>query len=309
MFLVTPACLIVGVLFSGQLGKLTPFVPYVFAFMTFCGSLNSRFRDIGSVFRHPLPLAATLLLIHLLVPLTARGAGHLFFSLHPLLITGMVLEFVVPTAVVSVMWVSIYGGSGPFTLSVVLTDTLLAPFLVPLSLKFFVGSSVRIDPIGMMRELLFMIAVPALAALTFNQATGGKHQKEFSRRLVPFGKMALIFVISANSSRVAPFVRHMTPLLFGVAASVFAMVAFGFAAGWLGAVLLRRDRAYTVSMMFNTGMRNISAGAVIAAAYFPSEVLFPVMIATLFQQVLAAFFGQLLVRKAGTGGEATPESG
>ena len=50
-------------------------------------------------------------------------------------------------------------------------------------------------------------------------------------------------------------------------------------------------------MMYGTGMRNISAGAVIAAAYFPGEVMFPVMIGTLFQQVLATLFGKLLAQK------------
>lgn len=308
MFLVTPICLVIGVSFPEQAGKLVSFVPYIFAFMTFCGSLNSRFRDVASVFKHPLPLAATLLMIHLLLPLTACALGNLFFSQHPYLITGMVLEFVVPSAVVSFMWVSIYHGSGSFTLSVVLTDTLLAPFLVPLSLKFFVGSSVQMDALGMMRELLFMIAIPAVLALTLNQVTKGAYQKKLSKRLAPFGKLALIFVVCANSSKVAPFVRHMTPLLFAAAAAVFVVAVFGYTAGWFGAILLRQNREYTVSMMFNTGMRNISAGAVIAAAYFPAEVMFPVMIATLFQQVLAAFYAQIFVRKNGNDSENTQES-
>ena len=50
----------------------------------------------------------------------------------------------------------------------------------------------------------------------------------------------------------------------------------------------------TVSMIYGSGMRNISAGAVIAGAYFPAEVLFPVMIGTLFQQILAAFYGSMV---------------
>lgn len=299
MFLVTPICLVIGVSFPEQAGKLVFLVPYIFAFMTFCGSLNSRFRDVACVFKHPLPLAATLLMIHLLLPFTACALGNLFFSQHPYLITGLVLEFVVPSAVVSFMWVSIYRGSGSFTLSVVLTDTLLAPFLVPLSLKLFVSSSVQMDALGMMRELLFMIAIPAVLALTLNQVTKGAYQKELSKRLAPFGKLALIFVVCANSSKVAPFIRHMIPLLFAAAAAVFVVAVFGYAAGWLGGILLKQNREYTVSMMFNTGMRNISAGAVIAAAYFPAEVMFPVMIATLFQQVLAAFYAQLFVRKNG----------
>ena len=58
--------------------------------------------------------------------------------------------------------------------------------------------------------------------------------------------------------------------------------------------------------MVQTGMRNISAGAVLAAQYFPGEVMFPVMMGTLFQQVLAACFGsfmrRLLAREDAAGG-------
>ena len=49
-------------------------------------------------------------------------------------------------------------------------------------------------------------------------------------------------------------------------------------------------------MIYGSGMRNIRAGAAIAAAYFPGEVMFPVMIGTLFQQILAACYGSLIKR-------------
>ena len=75
------------------------------------------------------------------------------------------------------------------------------------------------------------------------------------------------------------------------------LAASGYVLGWLVAYIFKRDHSTAVSMMYGTGMRNISAGAVIAAAYFPGEVMFPVMIGTLFQQVLAALFGKLLEQK------------
>ena len=43
-------------------------------------------------------------------------------------------------------------------------------------------------------------------------------------------------------------------------------------------------------------MRSISAGAVIATTSFPGEAIFPVLIATLFQQMLAALYGKGLER-------------
>ncbi len=305
MPLVTPLCLLTGVLFPDQLSHILFLVPYVFAFMTFCGSLSSQFRDVKHVFQNPLPLIATLFIVHFVVPFLACAVGRLFFSQYPYLITGMVLEFVVPSAVVSFMWVSIYHGSGPFTLSVILIDTLLAPFLVPLSLHLFVGSNVQVDSWGMMKELLLMVAIPALLAMTLNQITGGKMKQTLSPRLAPFGKIALIIVVCVNSSKVSPFIKHMTPLLFAVMGIMLLIAASGYCFGWLGALVLKQKRDLIISMTFNSGMRNISAGAVIAAAYFPAEVMFPVMIGTLFQQILAAIFAQFIMMRYGTGEENT----
>ena len=96
----------------------------------------------------------------------------------------------------------------------------------------------------------------------------------------------------------------MNGFLFAVTGAMLGIAALGYALGWVCAVLLKRKRNLIVSMTFGCGMRNISAGAVIAAAYFPGEVMFPVMIGTLFQQVLAACYAQLLVKFYGTGEEA-----
>ncbi|NLG92800.1 MAG: bile acid:sodium symporter family protein [Clostridiales bacterium] len=305
MAFVTPACLLFGVLFADSLSHVLFIVPYVFAFMTFCGSLGSRFGDLKRVFQHPMPLMVSLFVIHLVVPLLANMVGSLLFPGHPYTVTGMVLEFVVPNAVVSSMWVSIYRGSVPFTLSIILIDTLLAPFLVPFSLHHFVGSNVQVNTAAMMEELLLMVAVPAVLAMTLNQFSGGTLKQTLSPKLAPFGKIALMIVVAVNSSKVAPFIKHMNGFLFAVTGTMLVIAASGYAIGWACALLLRRKREMIVSMTYACGMRNISAGAVIAAAYFPAEVMFPVMIGTLFQQVLAAFYAQLLVKFYGTGEETT----
>lgn len=95
-------------------------------FITFSGALKSRFKDVANVFRHPGPLILILLLLHVVIPAAACGVGHLFFGDNMDLITGMVLEFAVPTAVVSLMWVTIYEGNSPLSLSLVVLDTVLA---------------------------------------------------------------------------------------------------------------------------------------------------------------------------------------
>ena len=296
MALVTPACLLFGVLFPDVAKHGLPYVSLVFAFMTFTGALKSDFHDMARVLKRPFPLLVCLGVLHVLLPVLACGLGHLLFPGNDDLITGMVLEFSVPTAVVGLMWVTIYGGNSPLSLSLVIADTLLAPFLIPATLQLLVGSRVSMDAAGMMRELLFMIALPALAAMSLNELTHGRVRKEWPSKLAPFSKMCLIFVVTSNSSKVSPYMKHLNGERIQVAVTILLLAAGGYAIGWVIAIFTKQNKKSTVSMIYGSGMRNISAGAVIAGAYFPSEVLFPVMIGTLFQQILAAFYGSMVRR-------------
>lgn len=296
MALVTPTCLVVGILAAQWLNQASFLVTGLFAFMTFAGSLGSGFKDVKRVAQHPLPLAAVLVILHVIMPLIALGVGLLFFGGDMDLVTGIVLEFLVPTGIVSLAWVNMYGGNDALTLSIIVLDTLAAPFLVPLTLHVLLGSTVEMEPLGMMEQLVVMIAIPALLAMTLNHLTKGRVATTLKPKLAPFGKMALIGVVTLNSTRIAPYMTHLTPQLIAVAACILALAVSGYIVAFGTARLIKTDGPGTISVMYNGGMRNISAGAVIAAQYFPSEVLFPVMIGTLFQQVLAAGVGALISR-------------
>ncbi|MDO4266387.1 MAG: bile acid:sodium symporter family protein [Eubacteriales bacterium] len=296
MMLTTPLCLMIGVLFPEIAGKGVPYVPYLFAVMTFIGGLKSDFRDITGVLKHPLPLLLSMLSLRLLVPLLALFTGHLIFPDNLNLITGIVLEFIVPGAVVAIMWTSIYHGNTPLILSLVVVDTILAPLTVPLTLHVLLGSDVAIDTMDMMRQLLIMVALPAVAAMGLNELTRGRTKKTLPGKLALLSKFCLFLVVISNSSKISGYVRHMTAEHVLVTGVILMLAVSGYLLGWILAVLSRREYETKVAMVFGSGMRNISSGAVIAATYFPAEVVFPVMIGTVFQQILAAFFGTLLSR-------------
>ena len=115
-----------------------------------------------------------------------------------------------------------------------------------------------------------------------------------------------MLVILSNSPGVSPYMRNLTSQLVGVIVFIGLFASTGYFWGLVIAKLWRRPRETMVTMTYQTGMRNISAGAVLAAQYFPGEVMFPVMMGTLFQQVLAACFGSfmrwLLAREDAAGG-------
>ena len=66
-------CLTIGITFSDSIGRLIFLVPYIFVFMTFTGALNSNFRQILDIAKHPLPLFVSFVIIHAVIPLMALG--------------------------------------------------------------------------------------------------------------------------------------------------------------------------------------------------------------------------------------------
>ena len=306
MAFVSPACVALGVLLPGPLGALRPAVTALFAFMTFQSSLSNTFANLALTVRRPLPLLVSLGLAAVVMPCGACALATLLFGSSPNLVCGIVLEYCVPVAVVAAMWTNMFGGDPALSLATILVSTVAAPLSIPLSLHLLLGQTVEVDAVRMMGEMVVSIALPALAGTALNDLTRGWASRELSPVIAPAAKIALVLVILSNATGVAPYVRALTPQLVGVAAFICAYAAMGYALGLAAARVLGLPSAQRVSMTYLVGMRNISAGAVIAGEYFPGEVMFPVVIGTLFQQVLAAGFGGLLRRVERRGSCAAP---
>ncbi len=290
-------CASLGVLFPDVFSWLNGSITVgLFAFMTFANSLGGGFRELGRVFLRPLPVVVTLVLLHIVIPLLTLGLGNLLFPDAPLFTTGLVLEYVIPTGVASLMWVGICGGNAPLCLSIVLLDTLAAPVVIPLSLKLLVGSVVEVDTWGMMGDMLVMVALPALAAMTVYQATGGRAAVTLKPRLEFFAKVALLTVITANATSCSSFLHNIDRTLMMVMVAVFLLCLFGFLAGYWAAKLLGVDFPTRETMCLNTGLRNISAGSVLAMQYFPPEAIFPVAFTPLFLQFTTSIIVKVLMR-------------
>lgn len=299
-------CVSLGILFPDAVSPLRRCTMLLFACMTFISSMDAGFRDLGSVFLHPLPIVVTLTLLHVAVPLLALLTGRLLFPGNPYLVTGLVLEYSVPTGVMSLMWVSIARGNGPLTLSLVLVDTLISPFVLPLMLRLLVGSSVEMAPLSMMGDLMKMVAVPALLAMTFHQLAGKERTVRIKGVLSPLGRAIPLPITLANASGIAGTVRSMDPGLFLAAFVALSLAVSAFVLGYWAARLLRLDFPGTVSLTLNTGLRNLSAGTVLADRYFPGEVMFPAVVSSLVMQLIASLAVWALQHTKAGRAEQTP---
>ena len=288
------AFVLVGITFPDIFSPINDYTMALFAFMTFANSLGGGFREMADVARRPLPVVVIFAILHVVMPLLALAAGELLFPEAPLFTTGLVLEYAIPTGVASLLWVSIGRGNTSMCLSVVLLDTLLAPFVIPLTLRVLLGFVVEMDTASMVGNLMIVVAIPALLAMTLFQMTRGRVAATVKPRLAPFAKLTMLVLVLANATGCAPFLRDITPTLVKLICAVFALCLLGFFLGYQAARLLKADFPTAVTMSLNSGIRNIAAGSVLAIAYFPGDVLFPVAFSPLFLQATTAVIVKIL---------------
>ncbi|WP_309122461.1 bile acid:sodium symporter family protein [Paenibacillus sp.] len=295
--LITPVSVCIGVLLGGYLSGYREWTPWIFAFMTFSGSIGMSLKQFVGVLAHPTPLFVTLGILHAAMPLLALAVGHALYPNDAYTITGLVVAAAIPTGITSFVWVAILKGNTPLTLSIILVDTMLAPFVVPHTVSYLIGAKVQMDTAAMMQGLFWMIVLPSLLGMALHQWTRGRVKEVWGPRLSPFSKVAMGVVVAINASVVAPYLQRVDVRLLGIAGTVLALAAAGYGLGWLAGRWLKVDRGTVVALTLNGGMRNISAGAVLAVTYFAPPVAVPVVLGMLFQQSLASFFGRLLSRE------------
>ena len=153
---------------------------------------------------------------------------------------------------------------------------------------------VELDTWGMMRDPRLMVALPALVAMVLYQLTKGAVAVTLKPKLSLPAKAALLLIITANATGCAPFLRNLTPTLVRVMIVVFFLCLLGFFLGYWAGRLLKLDFPTVQTVALNAGMRNISAGAVLAEAYFPGDVLFPVAFSPVFLQATTALIVKAL---------------
>jgi len=292
--IITPISLVFGIFVGERLEHFTFLIAWVFAFMTFSGSLGLNFKQFNHVIYHPFPIIIALVILHILVPLWNWGLSHLFFHGDEWTITGFTLLAVIPTAVTSFLWTSIYRGNIPLVLSIILIDTFLSPILVPFTLKLLVGQSLAI-PLGeLIQDLIFMIVLPSVLAMVLNAVTSGKIKEVWGPKLSPFSKIGVFIIVFLNGGVISVYLANFSWKLMLTVVVGFIIVSSGYVFSWLISKGLKMDHDANVAITFTSGMRNNALGSVLAVSYFPSAVVLPVVLGMLFQQVMASIIGGIL---------------
>ncbi|MEF3303800.1 bile acid:sodium symporter family protein [Paenibacillus sp. GYB003] len=286
MFLIIPVSMILGFFFYRWLEGGTALVPYLFAYLTFVMALGCSPKQVRDALRMPLPILMTLALVHVVAPLVAYAAGTMLFGAGSPYVVGLVLFAVIPLGVSSVIWVGLSGGNVPLVLSMIVIDSLISPFVVPLAIGLLFGADIHFDYWHIMRDLLVIVFVPTVIGVAVNALTRGRAKARSAPVTAPTSKLAFAAVIFINAAAIAPHAFAMKGELLKLVPVVLLFVAFCYALGLFGALPFR-SKPVLVTITYSSGMRNISLGIVIALQYFEPAAAVPVVMGILIQQPMA----------------------
>lgn len=293
--ILTPLSLVLGVLLENIGQHLLFLVSWLFAFMTFTGSLNMKFKDVKIFVKHPALILFSIIFLHLLMPLWAYFLATVIFDDH-LLTIGFVLSVAVPIGVSSVIWINMCKGNLPLGLSIILIDTLLSPFIIPAMLYIVSGEKIELDVASLIFNLILMIVLPTILGILVNELSRGEIPKKYGKKLAPFSKLCLFAVVMINSSTIAPYLNDFNVQLISVLLLVLVVAGSGYVFALLIGRYVLKDYSVMTTLVFTGGMRNIAVGVIVATTYFPSKVAMPVVFGMLFQQVLASLFSKLVTK-------------
>ncbi len=297
LMVIVPLGVALGITFPEALLPVKPLVPTLFAVMTLQNSLSNDLGSMAVALRRPRALVLTIATVHLAMPLVTFATASVIFGPDSPTVAGVVLEYSVPIGASTVMWIGMFSGELALGISTLLVSTLLSPFTIPATMQLLVGTTVEVDTLGMMGNMAYMVAVPALVSTVFNELSHGWAKRVVAPATTPVSRLALPLIVATNATGIAEPVRHLTPRLLGI---MLLMLCFAIGSFLVGMALARRlakdDDGRFVAVSFLCGIRNVTAGAVLASQYFGPEVMFPAIIGTPFQQVLAATFGRIMER-------------
>ena len=274
--------------------NLRPLVPWLFGTLTLSGALKLKARELGRAVSSPFPFLLYFLSARIFFPLTVFLLSSLFFRNDPDMITGLVLMYSVPVAVTSLIWVSVFKGDLALALTIILLDTLLAPIIVPGTVRLLLGAVINLDFMGMVLSLSYMILLPTIIGVGLNEASQGKIPAIIGPWFSPFSKIALAFVMAGNTASVAPLLRLVDFRLLIIVIACICLNLFGFICGKLLAKLGKLDKGKDISFFITAGLKNNSLAMVLGIQFFPAAAALLPVIGFVTQHIVMGIMGRVL---------------
>lgn len=165
---------------------------------------------------------------------------------------GIILLGCAPTSVTASVMCYLAKANVVLAITITAITTLLAPFLIPILMKFLAGGFIEINVMEMMWGIIKMVFIPIGAGLLFNKFLHGKAKwLDDSMPLVSMIGVAFIVAIIMAAGRES--ILNIGPELIVV---VFLLILLGFFFGYWLARLFKLSESDCRTIAITTGTQN-----------------------------------------------------
>ncbi|MCB1670188.1 MAG: bile acid:sodium symporter family protein [Pseudomonadales bacterium] len=254
-------------------------VPLLAAVMFMMG-LTLTGDDFRRVLLMPRPIFIGVALQFLIMPLVAFVLAGIL-QLSPQLTAGMVLVGSCAGGTASNVICFLARGDVALSISMTLVSTLLGVFVTPLLCTLYLATTVTVDTLGMLLDIVQVVLVPVLGGLLANRLLGKSVARlEF---LLPTLSVLIILLIIAvivalNAGRLA----EVGPL---VLIAVILHNSLGLTAGFYLSRLLGLNLQQSRTIAIEVGMQNSGLGVALALEYFSATAALPAALFSIWHNI------------------------
>ncbi|MBI9092213.1 MAG: arsenic resistance protein [Desulfobacterium sp.] len=210
-----------------------------------------------------------------IVPFVAYGAGLLFFKDAPYMALGLLLAGLVPTSGMTISWTGFAKGNVEAAVKMTVIGLALGSLATPFYVQFLLGSSIEVNFIKVMTQILLIVFLPMAAGFFTRKGLVAKYgQKTFQQHLAPrfpalstLGVIGIVFVAMALK---ATAIASAPQILIKIIIPLALIYLFNFTLSTVvGKLLLPRGDA--IALVYGSVMRNLSIALAIAINAFGKE--------------------------------------
>lgn len=208
-------------------------------------------------------------------------------QLFPTYAAGIFLLALLPTAVSSPAFANMFGGSVPPAFAIVISSTLLAPFLIPLQCSLVLAdASITPSPLPLFRTLAFCVFLPMVFYFL------SRNHKRLSVLMYDNVKLIsiilVVFVIALVIAKQRDFILGHSEQLILPGFLTIACFALFLACGWIFSG--GQERPVRISFATCSGFNNVALGVSIALLHFPQAVILFVAVSEMAWAMLPIMF-------------------
>jgi len=218
-----------------------------------------------------------LIVVHLASPLIVLIFLKGFLSDEIFL--GLILASVIPAGRASVFLVSIYGGKPETALVISSISNALSPIVVPVLVWLFAKTTIEINPMEMGTTIMWLVAVPILAAIIVRSMGLAKYLvKQASGLSVIF----LFLIIVGIISPIRQVILDNWEKSIWLVLIVIGLISFDFWLGWI----IGKTKEDKITLAVTSSYKNYTLGTIVALTLFNPIVALPSIIYTITNNLM-----------------------